>query len=191
MEKEKANQTLAAIKSGNPKVLEQLYNEYRRPFMLWVVQNYKCDEDTAIEIYQKAFTVFYFNVKSGKLAELTSSLKTYLFAIGKNLFHERQRDKTLQVIHIDEVINTSAVQDQIDNSILEHYQNAHQREFVRQLLNKIGDPCRKILSLLFIDGLGHKEVVEEMGYSDERVVRKRKSLCLKTLREMSLSLKNS
>ncbi len=187
---EKENEILSAIKLGNPKLLEQLYNEYRRPFLLWAVQNYKCDDDAALEVYQKAFTVLYFNVKNGKLQQLTSSLKTYIFAIGKNLFYERFRDKSLQVVHIDEVMNTTAVQDQIDNSILEHYQNNHQREFVRQLLDKIGDPCRKILSLIFIDGLGHKEVVDAMGYSDERVVRKRKSLCLKTLREMSLQLKN-
>jgi RNA polymerase sigma factor (sigma-70 family) len=187
---EKENELLATIRAGSPKVLEQLYDEYRRPFLLWAVHNYKCDDDAALEVYQKAYTILYFNVKSGKLQQLTSSIKTYLFAVGKNLFYERMRDKTLQVVHIDDVMNSTAIQEHIDNSILEQYQNHHQKELVKQLLNKIGDPCRKMLNLIFIDGLGHKEVVLAMGYSDERVVRKRKSLCLKTLREMSVAFKN-
>ena len=156
---EKDNELLSIIKEGNPKVLEQIYDEYRRPFLLWAVQNYKCDDDAALEVYQKAYTILYFNIKSGKLQQLSSSLKTYLFAVGKNLFYERMRDKTLQVVHIDEVMNNTALQTQVDNSILEHYQQQHQKELVKKLLNKIGDPCRKMLSLIFIDGLGHKEVL--------------------------------
>jgi hypothetical protein len=40
------------------------------------------------------------------------------------------------------------------------------------------------LKLVFIDGYSTEAVVREMNYSDERVVRKRKSLCLKKMREI-------
>jgi len=171
--------------------MERLYNEYRRPFIVWAGQTYHSEEDDAIEIFQKAFTILYFNVRQGKLTTLTSSLKTYLFSIGKNLFREKFRDKHAGHISIDDPNTFTVLSEQVDNSILDAYQNAHQREVVRSLLEQIGDPCRKLLNLIFIQGVPAKEVVDMMGYSDDRVVRKRKSLCLKQLRENSHALKNN
>jgi DNA-directed RNA polymerase specialized sigma24 family protein len=67
---------------------------------------------------------------------------------------------------------------------LEEYNQSHQREVVRKLLTKIGEPCKRLLELMYIYGYSTEAVVEEMNYSDERVVRKRKCLCLKKMREM-------
>lgn len=187
----KDSSTLDAIKNGNPKVLEKLYDENRKPFIIWAIQLYSCAEEDAIEVYQKAYTILYMNVRNGKLVKLTSSIKTYLFSIGKNLFREKFRDKHNKLVNLDDVSNTSAVLNQVDNNILDAYQKNHQKELVRQLLDEVGDPCRKLLQLMFIQGYSADAVVEEMGYSDERVVRKRKSLCLKKLREMVASNKKS
>jgi hypothetical protein len=41
-----------------------------------------------------------------------------------------------------------------------------------------------MLKLIFIQALPSPEVIKLMGYSDDRVLRKRKSLCLKQLREI-------
>ncbi len=57
-------------------------------------------DDISAEVYQKAFTILYFNIKDGKITELTSSLKTYLYAIAKNVFKERFRDKHKQVLDL-------------------------------------------------------------------------------------------
>jgi len=122
---------------------------------------------------------------------LSSSLKTYLFSIGKNLFRERFRDKHNKLVNFDDVVNTKAIQQNVDTKILDDYQDAHKKEVVRHLLKQIGNPCKQLLELMFIQGYSAEAVVYEMGYSDERVVRKRKSLCLKKLREMVASEKNS
>lgn len=182
---------LESIRKGNSKVLEKLYDDNRKAFLVWAVQLYHCDDEDAIEIYQKAFTIFYFNVKNGKLTDLTSSLKTYLFSIGKNLFREKFRDKHQKVVNMDDMANAPALADKVDVNILDQYHKDHQKEVVRHLLEQIGDPCKKLLELMFIHGYSPDAVVQEMGYSDERVVRKRKSLCLKKMREMVGSEKNS
>jgi RNA polymerase sigma factor (sigma-70 family) len=130
------------------------------------------------------------NVRDGKLTELTSSVKTYIFSIGKNLFREKFRSKHNNTVNLDDVSNTTAVR-QVDSDILDDYQDEHQKELVRQLLVQIGDPCQTLLELMFIKGYSAEAVVYEMGYSDERVVRKRKSLCLKKLREMVAEKKDS
>lgn len=178
------NQLLEAIKRGDQRVLEQLYDQNRQPFLVWASQYYQCDNEDAIEIYQKAYTILYLNVRNEKLTQLTSSVKTYLFSIGKNLFREKFRDKHNKVVNIDDVVNSDAVNNFMDTNILDEYNDSHQKQAVRQLLNEIGEPCKKLLELMFIDGYSAEAVVSEMGYSDERVVRKRKSLCLKKMREM-------
>lgn len=185
------NQLLEAIKKGDQRVLEQLYDQNRQPFLVWASQYYQCDNEDAVEIYQKAYTILYLNVRNEKLTQLTSSVKTYLFSIGKNLFREKFRDKHNKVVNIDDVVNSDAINGLLDSNIMDEYNDTHQKQAVRQLLNEIGDPCKKLLELMFIDGYSAEAVVTEMGYSDERVVRKRKSLCLKKMREMVAEKKDS
>jgi RNA polymerase sigma factor (sigma-70 family) len=185
------NQVLEAIKRGDPKVLERLYDEIRQPFIVWAVQFYQCDSEDAIEIYQKAYTILYMNVRNKKLTNLTSSVKTYLFSIGKNLFREKFRNKHNRLVNLDDVSNTNALKVDVDTDVLNEYEDVHQKEMVRYLLDQIGDPCKTLLNLMFIKGYSADAVVREMGYSDERVVRKRKSLCLKKLREMAAEKKDT
>jgi RNA polymerase sigma factor (sigma-70 family) len=178
------NQILESIKRGEPKVLEKLYDDIRQPFLVWASQLYQCETEDAVEIYQKAYTILYMNVRNGKLTSLTSSVKTYLFSIGKNLFREKFRNKHNRLVNIDDVSNTTSFNAEVDAHVLDAYESTHQKELVRKLLAEIGDPCSTLLELMFIKGYSAEAVVREMNYSDERVVRKRKSLCLKKMREM-------
>lgn len=191
MLEKKDNQILEAIKRGDPKVLEKLYDDNRQPFLVWASQSYQCESEDAVEIYQKAYTILYLNVRNEKLTSLTSTIKTYLFSIGKNLFREKFRDKHNRLVNLDDVSNTNVIDNHLDTNVFDNYQEEHQKELVRQLLNEIGNPCKKLLELMFIQGYSAEAVVHEMGYSDERVVRKRKSLCLKKLREMVAEKKDS
>jgi RNA polymerase sigma-70 factor (ECF subfamily) len=191
MLEKKDNQILEAIKRGDPKVLEKLYDDNRQPFLVWASQSYQCESEDAVEIYQKAYTILYLNVRNEKLTSLTSTIKTYLFSIGKNLFREKFRDKHNRLVNLDDVSNTNAIDNHLDTNVFDNYQDEHQKELVRHLLNEIGNPCKKLLELMFIQGYSAEAVVHEMGYSDERVVRKRKSLCLKKLREMVAEKKDS
>lgn len=187
MEKEHNNDTdlLEAIKRGDPKTMEKLYGDLRKPFIAWATQSYTCDEEDIIEMFQKAFTILYLNVRKGRLTQLTSSVRTYMFSIGKNLFREFLRNKNSTThIEIDTALNTNLLDDNLDTSMLDKYQNVHQKETIRDILSKVPEPCNKLLRLVYIHDRTPKEIVDEMGYSDERVVRKRKSVCLKNLREL-------
>jgi RNA polymerase sigma factor (sigma-70 family) len=179
------NHLLESIRLGDNKVLEHLYKEYRIVFTSWFTKYYNLSSDDAIEIYQNSFTIFYFNVRNGKIKELNSSLKTYLFAIGKNLVKEKYRsDIKYSKIEFD------AEELLLENSsftvgnILDEYLKSDQIKMVRNLLEKIGDPCKKLLTLIFIKNFSFDSVVKVMNYSDERVARKRKSVCLQKMRDL-------
>lgn len=191
MVEKKDNEILTAIKTGDAKTLEQVYDNNRQPFLSWAAQTYQCDTEVAIEIYQKAYTILYMNVRNERLTSLTSSIRTYLFSIGKNLFRERVRDRHYNMVNLDDVENISVLNKQVDTNVLDRYQDNYQKELVRQLLDEIGDPCQTLLKLTYIQGYAAEAVAKAMNYSDERVVRKRKSLCLKKLRTMMAEKKDS
>ncbi len=171
------------IKSDNDRILEKIYHENRSSFINWILKYSSYDTEEAVELYQKAFIILYLNIKNEKLIELNSSLKTYLYAIAKNLLKELNRSKKNNLSLDDDMLN-ELNKVQVDNNILEKYDNKHHKEIVRTLLEEIGDPCKTLLTLIFIQNYATEAVVEAMKYSDERVVRKRKSLCLKRMRDI-------
>ncbi len=181
---------LESIRLSDSKILEHLYKENRSVFTSWFIKYYDLSKEDAIEIYQNSFTIFYFNVRNGKITELNSSLKTYLFAIGKNLVKERNRSnikKSKSNFDIEELHSENS--SFIVGNILDDYIKLDQINFVCNLLEKIGDPCRKLLTLIFIKNYSYDSVVHEMNYSDERVARKRKSVCLKKMRDLVNEIK--
>ena len=137
------NLLLEQIRSGDEQVLEGLYDKYRKEFVNWLRKVTQTDEDTALEVYQKSFTIMFFNIKKGKLTELSSSLKTYLFGIGKHVYAKTQRGKFANLESIENVPDNNPA----DMDIMERYEQAHQKELVKKLLGKIGEPCKTVLEL--------------------------------------------
>ncbi len=182
MENSYSNKTklLEDIQKGDEQLLERLYAQYRSEFIIWAGRRYNCADDTSAEVYQRAFIILYYNIKDGKITELKSSLKTYLFAIAKNVFRERFRDKHNKTSDIEQ---GAAIQE-VDYDIDETYKKEHQKKVVARLLQRIGEPCKTVLHLFFFKNYSVEAIAITMGYKDERVVSKRKSVCLKQLREL-------
>lgn len=173
-------QLLKRIQQGDDRVLNKLYNDYRDRFLRWVMGRYQCAEDTAAEVYQRAFTILYFNIKNGKVTKLTSTLETYLFGIGKNVFRERYKDKFNQMQSIDERFDLK----EMDMSIIDKHQQIHQRTAVGNLLASLGEPCNSILLLYYYKKYSMEAIAREVGYKNELVAKKKKYQCLQGLRKM-------
>ncbi len=173
---------LGQIRQGDRKFLQGLYDKYRDEFVLWASKNYRCDDDLAAEVYQQTFITLFYNVKNQKLIQLNSSLKTYLFAIGKNLLRDQfkilqRRQEILQV-----VVDTS----EMDNSIIERYEQSNMKGVVRQLLLKIGEPCKTVLELFYFQNYSMDSIAQTMDYKTEQIAAKRKFICLRQMRSLML-----
>lgn len=172
---------LTHIQQGDERLLNQLYAKYRGKFLNWARRRYQCDEEDAAEVYQKAFVIFYFNIKNGKLAELTSNLETYFFGIGKNVFRERFKDKyRVNTTEIDERFEPK----EMDLSIADKYSRIHQKTMVHELLGKLGEVCQKVLLLYYFKRFSMESIAENLGYKNELVAKKKKYQCLQKLRNM-------
>ena len=133
-----------------------------------------------ILLYQKTFIALYYNIKEEKLTELKSSIKTYLFAIGKNLLREQFKAGSKFV----DIMEVSHESDKIDNSIMDKYDQSNLKDVVNELLYKIGEPCKTVLELYYFHQYSMDSIAVELNYKTEQIAAKRKFICLKQLKTM-------
>ena len=71
------------LKNGNQQLLIKIYIKYQDQFLAYGFKRYPIDYDDLKEIYRDVVLAFYQFILNGKLTNLTTSLKSYLFEIGK------------------------------------------------------------------------------------------------------------
>lgn len=171
--------TLAELQQGSDDVLQKVYNQNRDKFINFA-RRYNVGEEDIIDAYQDAYIVFYNNVKKGKITELTSSVSTYLFSIGKHIIFDKIK-KNAKTINPDfevTLLQKDEVTDFEVSSGLSPEQKLLQKHF-----SSLGKKCQELLTLFYYNGLTVKEILESTSYETENVVKSSKSRCLKTLKE--------
>jgi len=171
---------LHLVQSGDPSGLSFVYEKYRKEYINWIRRFNRCDMDDAIEFYQATIVIFYENVANGKLTDLQSSLKTYLFGIGKNLaLHEFRRsvrnDKMNAEFHLQMHLASSA-QEMLDQE--------EDLALVHRCFERIGDPCHKLLQLFYFNQRSMEEISAELGYKNPETAKNQKYKCMERLRKL-------
>ncbi len=175
-------QLIAQLKSRDRKALSSVYRDYRAEFLRFM-SRYNATENTLEDIFQDALIVVYENAQTGKLDELKSSLKTYLFGIGKFMLFKLFRDSKKEVLPGDDYVFDNYEREVIKDVYEDDGPNDYQKRLVANF-KKLGDKCREILELFYLKGLKLEEIVTVQGYDNKNVVKSQKSRCLKSLREL-------
>lgn len=175
---EKQKDWIESLKKNSEDELEKLYSLYKEEFVNWSVSAYKIRTEMAADIFQDAVITFYWNVKQEKLITLTSSIKTYLFAIGKNLALKKINKQSKMVVD-NEVVEFNAAA--IDPLPLE---STDRQRLVAKLMNKIGEPCKSILQLFYFHRYSMGEIAKRLDYKNEHVVKSQKLRCLKKIKAL-------
>ena len=156
--------------------IARLYLMYREQFIAFVPRYFGCGATTAADIYQESFLAMFQNLKAGRIAPQSASLKTYLFQIGRfkalNLSRQRQGRPEVDLYGIGDM---EAAQSEVRMRL---------REIAREEVAAMQEPCNSVLSLYYWEHMGMAEIARRMNYKNERVAINRKSLCLKKLREL-------
>lgn len=82
------------------KEIQALYDKYRKPFIAFSAK-YAIEYNDAIDIYQDAIVAVIEQKQKGKLELISSSLSTYLFAIGKFMIFKKSK-KRLPIDELNE-----------------------------------------------------------------------------------------
>lgn len=167
------------IKSGDQKALSTLYEGCRSEFLHWVQKDYHCPLDDAKDLYQVAVLIVYDNIQHGKLDHLTSSLKTYLFAVGKNLAHERSRKLQRSLPFDQDMFLKIMVEDESQNGVLDE-----DLDMVHACMEKIGQPCKQLLEWYYFFRKTMDEIATTMNYKNTDSAKNQKYKCMERLRKL-------
>lgn len=173
------DEIIQKIKFGGQTELGLIYEEYREEFLRWVIKEFNCSMDDGKDIYQLTILIFHDNIRQGKLEHLVSSVKTYLFGIGKNIVKEHQRkekrftpiskEKWLKENLIDEPTN------RIDEALFERAKTA---------LSKLGQPCQRLIELFYYEKKSIPEITLAMNYKNPETAKNQKCKCMARLRKI-------
>lgn len=169
---------VSQIKQGELKVFDTLYPRYRDEFCHWIGKQSGLDEETCKDVYQQSIVILFENIRDGKLKELTSSLKTYIFSIGRN----KAREHRLYQVRYGST--SSIVPDTSNENDIDHETREEQFETIEKSLNALVDPCKGILMDFYYYKKSIKEITERFGYKNTDSTKNQKSKCMKKLRSL-------
>lgn len=136
------------------------------------------------DIYQDAMTIFYKKIRNSNF-ELSSSLKTFLMGIIKNLIYSKRRKNSK--ISSSEIHEGSLLEDDLE----QNYLDQERKNLLLQRIRSLGEKCQQVLLLYYFEQLSMKEISVQMNYSSDSVAKNKKSLCLSKLKQSFQNRLNS
>lgn len=162
--------------SGDEAALIEVYNLYRAEFLNFF-KSYNINEESILDIYQDCIIVIYQKIFVEHLTLKSSSLKTYIFGIGKHKVYDYFKKRRI----INNNIENLKVESK--NFEIEDTPSMYEQTLAKNL-NLISESCQHILKLFYYRGLSIKDIVKQTDYKDENTVKSHKSRCLKKLKEL-------
>ena len=160
--------------------LKEIYSKYRNEFLLWAFQHHSCSMEEAKDVFQQSIVIFYENIIYGKVTEITTQVKTYLFSIGKNKIYELERLKSKALAQVEDQVYVQS--DIYYNDVEEGYEDKLDK--VNTCIMKLGEPCKSILEQYYYYKKSMQEISEVMGYKNMETVKNLKYKCLQRLKQI-------
>ncbi|WP_088655653.1 RNA polymerase sigma factor [Geofilum rhodophaeum] len=173
----KDQQWIDALQKGDREILGKIYLHHREGFLRYA-QRYALPEEELRDIYQDSIIALYENVRQGKLEGLKSSLKTYLYAIGKYKILARLKNSAVSTSELM-VEPLADGPEPLETSAAEERQQKLQRAY-----EQLGPRCREILRRFYYEAQKLEEIREALDYPNRDTVKAQKSRCLKQLKEI-------
>jgi RNA polymerase sigma factor (sigma-70 family) len=170
------NTLLDQLKAEKSSSFELLYKFHFPSVAAYVKQNSGNDED-AEDIFQETIIVLLQKVRQPDFV-LTSSLKTYLYAVAKNLWLKRLRDNKIKIVDGEFSLTTYGTE------IIEFEPEKSQEEKVENWLQKITRNCQNILKALFFYEEPMENLMTKMGWKNKHTASNQKYKCIQQIKNV-------
>lgn len=156
---------------------------YQLAITKFVLSNGGIAQD-AEDVFQDGIAHLVINIRKGNFRG-ESTLKTYLISICRRLWF-RKIGRSSHLENIKKDIQTERKEKVTPESI---YIHEEQKKRLGNWLDKLGSPCREILSMWSLS-YSMQEIAKKTGYKNEGVVRKKKFQCMKSLMKLAAASHN-
>lgn len=174
------NRVVDGLRKRNNAAYDLLYTFYYPTIERFVKQNSGTSAD-AQDIFQETILVLLDKVPKKDFI-LTSSIKTYIFAVASNLWLKRLREvKKASVLSDDYELEdmTLSEWEQKEDSLKE-------RNILERVFHRLTKHCVVFLTKTFLAGATREKLVEEMGYKNLHTFDNQKYKCLEQARKTIL-----
>ena len=164
------------LRENDKSALDFVYREYKEEFINFSLR-YDLSVDVLEDIYQDSVIALYQSFVIKQTVLTNSSIKTYLFGIGKNIiFNKFKTDlKTTKLVG-----NTT---EDVEEIKLNFNEPNNEQLLLSKYFNTLGEACKNILNLYYYRGFNIDEIVKSTDYKDSNSVKSIKSRCLKCLKD--------
>jgi RNA polymerase sigma factor (sigma-70 family) len=167
---------LTQLKSEDNASFGVLYEFYFPSVASFITNNHGNTED-AEDIFQEAIIVLLQKVRQPEFV-LTASLKTYLFAIAKNLWLKRLRDhRTITVNDIEQYGQETEV------FTVELKPEPTREEKAGYWLTKITKHCQQILKAIFFYKVPMYSLMQKMGWKNKHTAANQQYKCIQQVKK--------
>lgn len=172
---------IAAInsKTESDSAILFIYQQYSETVSSFIINNGGSQQD-ADDIFQETVIAFV-DIAQKNNYRKEAGVKTFLVAIARNLWYKEIKKKERSGYR-DKVFEIGRGKEEIDVS--HDISDREMKKELRELLDKLGESCKKILMLFYYENQSMKEIVDQLHYENEQTVRNKKYKCLKELTEM-------
>lgn len=179
MKNDQLNNILDKIRKGDETPIFELYQLHRDEFLAWSKNTYEATADQAKDAFQDAIIDFHQNVMTGQLIELSSSIKTYLFQIGKHKLLNIQKKESRITYHESfQLIDTKEIE-----RYMEEESHLYSQEQISAAIENVPADCQKVLKLFYFEEYDMDSIARELNYKNADTAKSKKSLCMNKLIE--------
>ena len=169
-----------SIKRGEKDLLKSFYLSEAEAFKNWLAAKFDMKNVLeATDVYQDAILILTENIRKGLLDDLKSSVKTYLYAIGKHIllkqYNKRIREEE-ELESLTEHIGFLQSNSDVDNQ-------KELKEQAKMAVEAMEEPCKSILIASYYERLSAQLIADRMNYKNESVVRNQKKRCMDRLKK--------
>jgi len=160
------------ISKADSSAFKYVYRNYYNMVKNMVEKNSGSSDD-ASDLFQDVVMIIYEKARDEKL-RLSCSLKTFIYSIARNQWLKKlgSMNRKVALTNFEEFV---VVQDDVQTSPIANVSN---------LLNEIGEACRKLLILFYFKKRSMEEICLELNYSNSDSVKNQKYKCIQRLRKM-------
>lgn len=173
---------IQALQQGDQtSALKKLYQYY--PAVRQMILQNSGNRHDAEDIYQEALIILCRKVKE-KDFQLTSGLKTFLFAISRLQWMNELRKRKKKLLKDEMAPSTEAEVNELSGYLREE----EKFKKAETALMKLGDKCKKLLQLFYAQKKTFKEIADQLDFSNEKIAKNQKYRCMEKARENYLQL---